>query len=161
MIKTCMMLIKNKYIGQLQGEFVTTLQIDISDGITNNKLENIIKKDKTNDTYLTKLNSNINGIIYKVEMMCIEKPKGGDSNIKLYASNRPLEKKLSTYNRKKIKLIDSIGEWNVGKRRVSSEELTITDGLSNYYLYLMNENGTELEKYQSGKFIIKLYGAIF
>ena len=160
-IETDSKLIKNKYVGQLQGEFVTTLQIDINDCITNNKLENIIKKDNTNDTYLTKFNSNINGFIYKVEMMCIEKPKGGGSNIILYASNKPLEKKLSTNNRKNIKLIDSNGNWNIGKRKVSSEELTITDGLSDYYLYLINEDGSELEKYKSGKFIIKLYGANF
>ncbi len=165
-IATYSQFVKNKYIGQLQGEYVTTLQIDIKDGISTNKVGKIIELDESDEKCLFKLNSSYNGFIYKVEMMCIEKPDGGNCNIQLYASTTCIDsryesKDLSVDTEKNIKLIDTNGNWNVGRRKVSSEELTITEGLTDYYLYLVNGDNSKSGKYISGKFIIKLYGANF
>jgi len=151
----------NKYIGQIQGEYVMTLQINLIDGISS-KSGDIIGFNEQINASLCKCDSKLIGFIYKIEMMCIEKPKGGDSKIDLFASTDSIETGLSIINYKKnISLIDTSDIWDVGKRKISSEELTIKNGLSDYNLYLVAGGKSKQGKYTQGKFIIKLYGANF
>jgi hypothetical protein len=97
-------------------------------------------------------------------MMCIEKPEGGESKINLYASTKQMKTNssiTSDKNAKPIVIFDKQDNWEVGQRRISSEKLTIENGLSNYNLYLLADGSTKKGKYTKGKFVIKLYGANF
>ena len=155
--------IVNKYIGQIQGEYVTTLQINLQEGLSS-KSGDIIGFSNQINASLSKCDSKLIGFIYKIEMMCIEKPEGGESKINLYASTKQMKTNssiTSDKNAKPIVIFDKQDNWEVGQRRISSEKLTIENGLSNYNLYLLDDGSTKKGKYTKGKFVIKLYGANF
>lgn len=92
-----------------------------------------------------------NGIIYAIEMACIEVPAGGDDDVNLVANaSGTLEYDGAggtTYG------INS-GDWTAGKVVANT-----TQGLTaNHYFYLTAGTGDTAAAYTAGQFVITMYG---
>ena len=150
-----------KYIGQIQGEYVMTLHVDITGAESKANVLDVIGSGTSSAVYIGKCSTTYVGYVYKAEMMCIEAPAGGDQDVDLYSNSADLATDSEvTSSGTSVELINAGGNWAVGMRKISTAGLTMTDGLHNHYLYLTTGNGTA-GTYTAGKFVIKLYGANF
>jgi hypothetical protein len=152
------------FVAKTNGEIVTTLIIDLSQGdiFGKNTANDIIGENNSNPAYLTRVEDNVNGIIYKGEMICIEVPEiagsahADDGDLDLYASSLA----TSSYDNSATGMqsghtLVNGGTWTAG----GVTNLTIpAGGLTNDYLYLATGTGTTAGEYDTGKMMIKLYG---
>lgn len=155
-------------VHNMNGEIVTTILVDIGGGsiVDSGTLKDIIGENDTAAAYLTRVTTAINGIIYKVEMSCIEVPDSADDNaavdIDLVSNSNSLAED-ATYDSagSAVVLIDAGGVWTAGTRKESAVGLNLAACVDDY-LYLANGTGANSGgTYNAGKFIIKLYGASF
>jgi hypothetical protein len=150
-----------KYIGQIQGEYVMTLHVDITNAESKADILDVIGTGTSSSVYIGKCSTTYVGYVYKAEMMCIEVPAGGDLDVDLYSNTADLATDDAvTSSGTSVELINAGGNWAVGMRKISTAGLTMTDGLHDHYLYLTTGGGTA-GTYTAGKFVIKLYGAKF
>jgi hypothetical protein len=103
---------------------------------------------------VAKLGQNVvatNGIIYKIEMACVEATAGGDDDVNLVvASSGTLaygDAAGTTYG------INS-GDWTAGK----VVENLVQGLTANHYFYLAAGTGDTAAAYTAGQFIITMYG---
>ena len=75
-----------KYIGQIQGEYVMTLHVDITNAESKADILDVIGTGTSSSVYIGKCSTNYVGYVYKAEMMCIEVPAGGDLDVDLYSN---------------------------------------------------------------------------
>jgi hypothetical protein len=152
-----------KYIGQIQGEYVMTLHVDLQGAESKEPEYDVIGSGSSSSVYISKCSTSYVGFVYKAEMMCIEAPTGGDADIDLNTNTSDLATDTDVRQGTSVELINAGGSWAVGMRKISTAGLTMTDGLHDHYLYLSSGNGTAgtAGTYTAGKFVIKLYGAKF
>jgi len=155
-------------VGNVNGEIVTTIQLSMNGlGSTAGVNEIIGAFAGGANGYITQITTAVNGLIYKVEMSCVEVPGGGGGNepvdIDLWTNQTSLPKgdNALTDGSTPLQLIDAGANWTLGTRR----ETTVATSLANTvngFLYITNGIGTaDADGYGSGKFVIKLYGASF
>lgn len=153
-------------IQKINGEIITTILVDIQDLLCSGTVKDIIGEDGAAAAYIGRITSAKNGIVYKIEMACIEKPAGSNTSfdIDLVSSAHSLAEDVvydSGAGSLELSLIAAGADWQVGMRRMSAVGLNWTN-LANDYIYLANGSGANSGgTYTAGKFIIKLYGANF
>ena len=155
-----------QYIEKINGEIITTILVDIHGLLCSGTVKDIIGEDGVAAAYIGRIVTAKNGIVYKIEMACIEKPAGSNTSfdIDLVSSTHSLAEDVvydSGAGSAELSLIAAGGNWLVGMRKASAVDLNWTN-LPNDYIYLANGSGANSGgTYTAGKFIIKLYGASF
>jgi len=153
-----------QYIQKINGEFITTILVDIQDFLCSGTVKDIIGEDGAAAAYIGRIVTAKNGVVYKAEMACIETPAGSNTTADIdFVSNATSRSEDETYDGAgaNLSLIAAGGNWTKGMYKVSAVDTNWTN-LNADYLYLANGSGTNSGgTYTAGKFIIKLYGASF
>ena len=153
-------------IQKINGEIITTILVDIHGLLCSGTIKDIIGEDGVAAAYIGRIITAKNGIVYKIEMACIEKPAGSNTSldIDLVSSLHSLAEDVvydSGGGTAELSLIAAGGNWATGMRKMSAVGLNWAN-LPNDYLYLTNGSGANSGgTYTAGKFVIKLYGANF
>ena len=153
-------------IQKINGEIITTMLVDIHGLLCSGTVKDIIGEDGAAAAYIGRIVPAKNGIVYKCEMSCIEKPAGSNTSfdIDLVSSTHSLAEDVvydSGAGSAELSLIAAGGDWQKGMRKMSAVGLNWAN-LPADYIYLANGSGANSGgTYTAGKFIIKLYGANF
>lgn len=135
------------------GTIITEIHIDLtgldSSGTANDVIG--LADPGTDAAYIGRNVVAKNGIIYKVEMTCLEVPTGGDADVILVAGSAADETFDDTVANTAT-IADGTGDWTLG------QTVSFVDGITaNYYLYL-TQGATDDAAYTAGQFLIRLYG---
>ena len=168
-------------VGEFNSEIITTLFVDLADGSNtvacpNVDLQAIGIDGSGSPAYITQITTDVNGIVYRGEMICVETPSGTDTTGQIDLVVSP----LSTTDPGEAALVGSgsdvimnmnngfeIGEVrnfdsstiNTGTGSNPQGNITGT-GIVNQYLYLaVGVDSAGGGNYDSGKFLIRLFGA--
>ena len=153
-------------IQKINGIIITTILVDLQGLLCSGTVKDIIGEDGAAAAYLTRLMPAKNGIVYKAEMACIEKPAGSNTSfdIDLVSSAHSLAEDVvydSGAGALELSLIAAGGNWTKGMYKVSAVDTNWTN-LANDYIYLANGSGDNSGgTYTAGKVAITLYGANF
>ena len=146
------------YISKRNNEIVTTIQVDLTGLKKANDVGDAIGLDGTDGCYLLQYNTTTHGVLYKVELACIELPTA--------ASNVLLDFDLITQSAADVAYDDDVsggtailtagGNIALGTTLVN----TVVGAPSNgHYLVLADGNTSGgADVFTAGKLIIKLYG---
>jgi len=133
------------------GDIITEIQIDLTGLESSGSANDVIGLTGGSPAYIGRNVVATNGIIYKVEMTCLEVPTGGDADVILVQGSTGTEAVDDTVANTAA-ICDGTGDWLLG------ETMTYTSGLTaNYYLYL-TQGGSDNAVYTAGQFLIRLYG---
>jgi hypothetical protein len=148
-------------VANINGEAVTTLLVDIEGMKSMNDEGDVIGIASTASSSLMKWSNSINGILYKLEMTCLEAPTGGTEDIDLRsaaAGGATYDTDGSGYTA----LLAAGGDWAVGKRLgTDGANGTQTQiGADGDHIYLVSGDANTDAVYTAGKFIIKMYGVL-
>ena len=146
-------------IGQIQGEVITTIFIDIAAGDGGLGLSSgthandaIGIADSSNPAYFTRITTLKNGIVYGGELICVEAPVGGEDSIGVFANSSG---SIAPDADASEHAICAASNQTLGKRTAFS---ITTHGNQDDYLYLIQGDTTDAA-YTAGKFIVRLFGA--
>ena len=151
-------------VSKINGEIVTTILVDIHGTDADGDEHDVIGKSGQSNSYLTRITTAVNGVVYKAEMACVETPTGGGSqlHIDLIANASDLAEGAdgNAGGSSRKGLVFPSDNWEIGMYEDAPPEASFTGGLANDYLYLTcgDSSGTG-GTFTAGKFIIKLYGA--
>ena len=154
------------FVMKVNGEIVTTILVDITDLVCDGDDNHTIGDGSgAARAYLTQITEAINGVIYRVEMNCVEVPAGSNCAVDIdlsYNSGVLAAQARSTVNTNGV-LAGPGGSWTKGTYMMNTPGIGASlANVSDAYLYLTN--GSDVHSggtYTAGKFIIKLYGANF
>jgi len=153
-------------IQKINGEIITTILVDIHGLLCSGTVKDVIGEDGAADAYIGRIVTGKNGIVYRCEMSCIEKPAGSNTSFDIdLVSSTHSRAEDQTYDggagSAELSLIAAGADWQVGMRKMSAVGLNWSN-LTGDYIYLANGSGANSGgTYTAGKFIIKLYGANF
>ena len=141
-------------VAEYNSEIITTIYIDIGGGsiVSSSDAGDVIGEDGVAAAYLTRLTEAKNGIVYRVEMVCLEAPTTGDPDINLCANASGTIAEDASGEGEHV-LING-GTQTLAKYGNSNS----LNGQVNDYIYLTH-GGTTAGTYDAGKFLIKFYGA--
>jgi len=149
-------------VGEVNQEIITTIQIDLGTGgatdiVSSGTAGDVIGENDTAAAFITKYDSTKNGVLYKAELICLETPVGGDTDINLVLNATSLAEDAAGEAEGHV-IIDG-GAQTIGMRTESTASVvTAAAGAHNDYIYLTH-GGTTAGTYSAGKFLIRLYGA--
>ena len=158
-------------IAKVNGLVTTTIQIDLIGLRCTPGIKNVIGEDGVGAAYITQIDKDKSGYIYKVEMGCVEVPAGSQRDIDLVASNAS-NGEGTAYDGAggsvNLSIVTATDEWKLGMWEHSNKTPAsgngLTDGLDDFYLYLVDGAGSGTgsadANYTGGKFVITLYGAV-
>lgn len=133
------------------GDICTEIQIDLTGLDSSGTANDVIGLSTGGAAYLTRNVVATNGILYKVEMSCLEVPLTGDADVILVAGatgTHAFDAAVGT----PTAICDGTGDWALG------ETITYTSGITaNHYFYL-TQGATDNATYTAGQFLIRLYG---
>ena len=151
-------------VANINGEIVTTILLDITGLLVSGTTRDIIGEDGAAASYITQITTAVNGIVYKVEMMCIEAPAGSNTtaDIDLVGNSHSLAEDALWSSAGTTTTLIAAGEaWTVGMRKETAVSTDLS-ALVDDYLYLANGSGANSGgTFTAGQFVIKLYGASF
>jgi ABC-type molybdate transport system substrate-binding protein len=136
------------------GSIITDIEIDLT-GLDSSGTENDVigLESGAPAAYLGRNVVSTNGIIYKVEVTCLEVPLTGDADILFVAGSDANEAfDLTVANTQTI--ADGTGDWTLGETIVLTAPAAIA---ANYYYY-MTQGATDNNKYTAGQFLLRFYG---
>ena len=135
------------------GTIVTQIEIDLT-GLGARGTENDIigLESGTPPAYIGRNVVATNGIIYRVEMTCLEVPLTGDADVILCAGSAG-DQGWDAAVTNRIAICDGTGDWTLGETNVN-ETTAIT---ANYYYYL-TQGAADDADYTAGQFLIRFYG---
>jgi hypothetical protein len=145
-------------VGEFNSEIITTIFVDLApaSGTISYSFDtdgDAIGKDASTDpAYITQLEEDVNGYVYKGEFICLEAPAGGDTHVGIYANSSGAIVPGGAANEHAIlaPVAQSFGKLT---------NFTVTSGLNdNDYLYVVQGNTQAKAQYTAGKFLIRLYG---
>ena len=146
------------YVEKRNGEIISTFLIDLVGLVCSNGATHAIGVASTNPAYFTRVTTAINGLVYSVEMVCLEVPTTGDPDVDLAAnSNGTLYKGQAAREDADHELITAGGAHTLALMSESPDDGFIEGGIQNDYLYLA-QGGTTAGTYDAGKFAIRLFG---
>ena len=153
------------YVGKFNGEIITTILVDIEDLLVSGTVKDVIGEDGVDAAYITRITTAVNGLVYKVEMACVETPAGSNitKDIDLIGNSQSDIAEDEEYDGAgtDTPIITAGGDWKGGISMTTASGADL-NALLNDYLYLANGSGANSGgTYTGGKFIIKLYGASF
>jgi hypothetical protein len=147
-------------LAHINGETITTILVDLEGMKSKNDTDDIIGIAGTISASLMRWDTAKHGILYKVEMACIETPAGGEPDIDLRA-NTFGEATYDTDGSSYTLLVSGGGDWAVGRSINQNSNGGLhqqTQLVTNDHIYLAaGSNGADAV-YTAGKFIIKFYG---
>ena len=152
------------FVAKINEEFITTILIDIEDLYCTDTRSGTIGENSGTNSYITRLSTDVNGVVYKAEMGCIETPAGTDAetDIVLAAiSAAPDTGDDVTRDSGYQVLVDLGAAWSIGKSMDAGLSTNYGD-LNDKYLFLHGgASSARGGQYTAGKFVIKLYGYNF
>ena len=135
-----------------EGHIITEIQVDLT-GLDSSGVENdVIGLSTGGAAYLGRNVVATNGIIYRVEMICLEVPATGDADIILVQGSAADEEFDDTVANTAV-LCDGTGDWVLGETIVNN----VPSITANYYYYL-TQGGTDNNTYTAGQYLIRFYG---
>ncbi len=148
---------------EIGGEIITTGELDLADLVSPDTYGSLIYQESRKNNYLMEIEESVQGIIYQMEIICVETPNRQD--IRFLVSTDSTWRKEKIIEDNFIDLVSSY-EWKKGKRIVAEEVFKFDWDYNHnpYYLYLAREihNPHYLdygEKKMSGKFLIRIKAA--
>lgn len=133
------------------GHIITEIHVDLTGLDSAGAANDVIGLSSGGAAYIGRNVVATNGIIYKVEMTCLEVPTAGDADVILVAGatgTHAFDAAVGT----PTTICDGTGDWALG------ETITYTSGITaNHYFYL-TQGSTDDATYTAGQFIIRLYG---
>ena len=147
-------------VERINNEIVTTILINLTGYKSGGAVKDVIGDNGAASAYFAKIESSVNGLIYKVEMSCIQAIATGEDDIILVASDNSERVQDAAYDAagSAIEIVDSVGGLGVGEYR-DSTGVALTAGLHNHYLYLTNgDTTTGTYGADEGKIIVRLFG---
>ena len=134
------------------GTIITEIEIDLT-GLDSSGTENdVIGLGTGGAAYLGRNVVATNGIIYKVEMTCLEVPTGGDADIILVQGSAADEAFDDTVANTAA-ICDGTGDWGLGETIVN-----IAPALTANYYYYLTQGATDDATYTAGMYLIRFYG---
>jgi len=142
-------------VGEYNSEIVTSVFVDIGVGsiLSSGSTGDVIGNDGVANSYVTKLTTAINGLVYRGEIICLEVPTTGDSDVNVAANSSGTIAE------------DAAGEGqhvlaNCGVHTLALKtDFTIpSGGVVDDFIYLTH-GGTTAGTYNAGKFLLRFYGA--
>tara|TARA_R110000796_G_scaffold179971_1_gene296535 strand:+ start:1733 stop:2713 length:981 start_codon:yes stop_codon:yes gene_type:complete len=142
------------YIQTIGGQIITTIEIDLTGLKSNTTADRLIGRDGTKGAYMWEYLESESGVVYKIEMSCLELPTASSNvglDIDLYSSTDAEAEYDDTAGTKKV----NAGTWAKGTTVVQlTPALTDKD-----FLVLYNgATHTAASIYTGGKYVIKLFG---
>ena len=147
-------------VGEINGEIITTIFVDIGIGSIQSSSTNTGAIGNGTDAaaYITRVTTAINGIVYKVELICVEAPTVASgalsADIDLTANSSSIASGSAVSG---SPICNSAGDHALG-RFVRSADSTTNTITPDDYLYLA-QGTTNAGVYNAGKFLIRLFGA--
>ena len=142
-------------VGEYNSEIVTSVFVDIGVGsiLSSGSTGDVIGNDGVANSYVTKLTTAINGLVYRGEIICLEVPTTGDPDVNVAANSSGTIAE------------DAAGEGqhvlaNCGVHTLALKtDFTIpSGGVVDDFIYLTH-GGTTAGTYNAGKFLLRFYGA--
>jgi len=135
----------------VNGEMITDIKIDLTGLASKNTADDVIGLAAGGVAYLCHYLTATHGVVYKIELICLETPTGGDNDINVVANSSALL------------LYDSAGGTaygvNGGDAVAGQVVEDLVQGLTpSHYLYLTAGTGDTAATYTAGQFIIRLHG---
>lgn len=146
------------YIERVGGDFVTTIEVDLTGFSAENDIDDVIGITGTDAAYLTELTTARNGIIYKVEMSCLELPTAA-SNVLLDFDLRA----AANFTLAEAADASSVGSavfaagGNFALQQTIVGLVPVITGTKFLYLTVGNTH-TGACTFTAGKLVIRLYG---
>lgn len=135
------------------GSIITEIKVDLT-GLDSSGTENdVIGLSTGGAAYLGRYVVATCGIVYRIEMSCLEIPLTGDADVILVAGSAADEAFDDTVANIAA-LCDGTGDWGLGETIVNNAPAALA---ANYYLYL-TQGATDNATYTAGQFVIRLYG---
>lgn len=136
------------------GTIITEILIDLTGLDSSGTANDVIgtKAPGTDAAYIGKNVVATNGIIYKVEMLCLEVPLTGDADILLVQGSEANETFDDTVANTAT-LCDGTGDWTLGENIINNAPAVT----ANYYYYL-TQGGADDATYTAGQYMIRFYG---
>ncbi len=151
-------------VTSLNGEVVTTIQLDLQNLSGSNGAAQVCvgnaeaAADGTSYAYLYQHDNATNGILYKIEMSCIETITGGPANANFVISGST----LGLYEHGQSPAGDAWGAYEAGGNIAIHQTIVDNDVTSSQdaYMYLCNgaAGGGSKGKFTAGKLIMRFYG---
>lgn len=136
------------------GTIITEILIDLtgldSSGTTNDVIGTAVPG--TDPAYLGRNVTATNGVIYKVEMTCLEVPLTGDADIILVQGSAADETFDDTVLNTAA-LCDGTGDWTLGETVVN-----IAPAITANYYYYLTQGAADNATYTAGQYMIRFYG---
>ena len=156
-------------ISKVNGLYQTTIQIDLQ-GLTGDGVaQSAIGENGTANCYIADIDSAKNGYIYKIEMGCVEKPHGSGANrqrnigLRGNSGSAYTQGADVTSGGTAVNCLQPGGNWDQGmwehSNKTPASGNALTNGLHGFKLYLTMEATGDPGAYDTGQFIIILYGA--
>ena len=134
------------------GVIITDIKIDLT-GLGARGTENdIIGLEGELPAYIGRNVVATNGVIFKVEMSCLEVPLTGDADVILCAGSAATEHWDDAVTNR-IAICDGTGDWALGETIVN-----IAPAITANYYYYLTQGATDDADYTAGQFLIRFYG---
>lgn len=135
------------------GTIITEIKVDLT-GLDSSGTENdVIGLSTGGAAYLGRYVVATCGVLYRVEMSCLEVPLSGDADVILVGGSAADEAFDDTVANT-VAVCDGTGDWTLGETIVNNAPAGL---VANYYLYL-TQGATDDATYTAGQFLIRLYG---
>jgi hypothetical protein len=137
----------------VNGTIITEIKIDLT-GLTSVATANDIigLTGGSKPAYIGRNVVATNGIIYKIEMCCLEVPATGDTDIDLVSGSAADDEYDGAVTNAAIDI--NGGTWAAG----TTVEQLLPAVTTNYYWYLTTGAGATAATYTAGQFLIRFYG---
>jgi hypothetical protein len=146
-------------IGQIQGEVITTLFLELNENtiVSSSAPGDVIGKDDAANAFFTQVTTAKNGIVYAGEIICVEVPTTGDADINVTAiTNGTVAEDAAGESHANVKgVLANCGPQTLGLR---TPFIIPSGGIQGDHLYLTH-GGSTAGAYGAGKFIVRLFGA--
>lgn len=137
----------------VNGTIITEIKVDLT-GLDASGTENdVIGLSTGGAAYLGRYVVATCGIVYRVEMSCLEVPLSGDADVILVGGSAADEAFDDTVANT-VAVCDGTGDWTLGETIVNNAPAGL---VANYYLYL-TQGASDDATYTAGQFLIRLYG---
>jgi len=134
------------------GTIITEIKIDLTGLNSKDTANDIIGLSSGGAAYIGRNVVATNGVIYRIEMCCLETPATGDDDINLVAGSAADDAYNDAVTNAAVEI--NGGDWVAGKS-VVEDAPSVT---ANYYFYLTAGTGDAAQTYTAGQFLIRMFG---
>jgi len=141
----------------INGTIITEIKVDLTGLDSSGNGDHVIglASPGTGAAYVGKNVVATNGVLYRVEVICVELPATGDADI-LFVVGSAADETFDDTVADTSTLADGTGDWAAG------QIVTINGAVSANYYYYMTQGASDNAAYSAGQFIIRTYGhAVF